>query len=382
MQVMGFDWENRKVLVTGASGFKGAWLSAALLRLGAKVYAVVRSKRNPLSAAEVFGLGEQLVEVTLDICDRQAVYDVMNSVQPDVVFHLAAKALVPVSIRDPHRTFDVNVMGTLNILEACRVLSVCNRLLVCSTDHVFGNVAPEQMPEHGFDEHSPVNYSGPYDTSKAAMELMVRCYHHTFGGKLPAIGITRCANVFGFGDTNERRLLPVLVRHALSKGVVPLNYGKTGRQFIHVTDAIAGYIRAASSLNAEAGSSEGVGQQLPDGRASFGPTFHFAIEAYAGTAEPFIRLEHLANQVADQFSVPVLKDAVWMDYSPNENRSQALNCSVTRKHLRWEARKPFLPAIRDLGRWYSAARSDELKDMIQADLSETIRALDIQTREA
>src|SRR5204862_125945 len=137
---------------TGASGFKGSWLCAALLRLGARVYGTVRNQRNPFSAFEVFGIDDQVVRVSTDVSDRQQVYDLLNSVEPDVIFHLAAKALVPVSLRDPRRTFEVNFMGTLNIIEACRKLKACTRLLVCSTDHVFGNVEPDELPDGGFDE--------------------------------------------------------------------------------------------------------------------------------------------------------------------------------------------------------------------------------------
>jgi CDP-glucose 4,6-dehydratase len=173
MNVMGFEWQDRKVLVTGASGFKGSWLCAALLELGARVYGTVRNQKNPDAAFEALGLDDRVVKVSADVSDRQAVYDMVNTVEPDVVFHLAAKALVPVALRDPRRALDVNIMGTLNLIEACRKLKVCTRLLVCSTDHVFGNVDPADLPERGFDERSRVSYGGPYDTSKAAMELMV-----------------------------------------------------------------------------------------------------------------------------------------------------------------------------------------------------------------
>src|SRR5437868_12342971 len=174
MKVNNFNWKGRKVLVTGASGFKGSWLCAALLRLGAEVYGTIRNIRNPLSAYRLLDLDKNVVKVSADISDRQQVYDLLNSVEPDVIFHLAAKALVPVSLRDPRRTFDVNIMGTLNFIEASRKLKVSNRLLVCSTDHVFGNVEPAELPRDengkivGFAEKDRVSYGGPYDTSKAA----------------------------------------------------------------------------------------------------------------------------------------------------------------------------------------------------------------------
>ena len=372
MKVLGFEWQGRKVLVTGASGFKGGWLCAALLQLGARVSGTVSNHRSPLSAFEVFGLDGRVNKLSVDISDRQQVYDQLNKAEPDVIFHLAAKALVPDGLRDPRRTFDVNIMGTLNIIEACRKLKVCNRLLICSTDHVFGHVKPEDLPPGGFVERARVSYGGPYDTSKAAMELMVRCYHYTYWSELPAIGITRCANVFGFGDTNHRRVIPFFIRSALNERVIPLKYRKNGRQFIHVTDAITGYLRAASSLG-EGGTHEKTGRPRPeDDRSPFTPTFHFTIEQYTGTAEPYITMEGLAQQVASLHSARV-DDSNCTDWAPNENKLQALNCQATREALWWKAKKSLPEALTDLGLWYQAEEDRaSLNQLLDKDLAEVI----------
>ncbi len=374
MNVMGFDWQGRKVLVTGASGFKGSWLCAALLRLGARVYGTVRNQRNPLAAFELLGVDDRVVKVSADISDRQQVYDLVNSVEPEVIFHLAAKALVPVSLRDPRRTFEVNFQGTLNIIQACRTLAVCKRLLICSTDHVFGNIEPEELPPSGFNERSRVSYGGPYDTSKAAMELMVRCYHYTYWPELPAIGITRCSNVFGFGDTNQRRVIPLFVRSAVYDRAVPLKFRYSGRQFIHITDAIAGYIRAASALD-EGGARAKFGKPRPDSRTPFTPSYHFTIEDYEGTPEPYIRMEALAKQVAGLFAATV-DDSNCIDYPPNENRVQALNCRATRDSLQWQVKKPFAKALAELGDWYQAETDrSRLMQLNDGDLGALIAAL-------
>ena len=371
MNINGFDWTNRKVLVTGASGFKGSWLCAALLRLGARVYGTIRNQRDPLSTWDIFSLDSAVANVSADISDRQEVYDMINSVEPDVIFHLAAKALVPVSLRDPRRTFDVNIMGTLNIIEACRKLQVCQRLLVCSTDHVFGNIEPHELPEGGFDETSRVSYGGPYDTSKAAMELMVRSYHYTYWHQLPAIGISRCANVFGFGDTNQRRVIPLFVRSALDKGFIPLRYRHSGRQFIHITDAVTGYIRAVTTLN-ECGREE-YSNSRPKSNRPFTPSFHFAIEDYLENSEPFIRMQALAKKVSEIFNVKI-DDSKCVDYPDNENRIQALNCTRTRNDLAWRTLKPLNDGISELGSWYNAAGdNDSLRKMINNDLDKVLQ---------
>ncbi len=345
-----FDWHNTKVLVTGASGFKGAWICAALVQMGAKVYGTVRNQQNPGSAYRMLGLEDRVVAVSVDVSDRQEVYDLVNSVEPDAIFHLAAKALVPVGLRDPRRTFDVNINGTLNLIEACRRLKVGSRMLVCSTDHVFGNVPQEDIPSGGFDERSRVSYGGPYDTSKAAMELLVRSYHFTFWSEVPAIGITRCANVFGFGDTNPRRVVPLFVSSAKEKKRIPLRFRKNGRQFIYVADCVTGYIRAMESLN-EGGGRAKIGLSRPDQRSPFTPTFHFSIEDYEKTRHPYIEMESLANLAASLFNAKV-DGSESIDYAANENRIQALNCAATRKALRWKPETTLREGLRKLGEWY------------------------------
>src|SRR5579859_8108191 len=118
--MLDLDWRGKKVLITGASGFKGAYLCAAAVELGARVYAMCRNHINPTSAFALLGLETAVTTVNADITDRQAVYDMINTIEPDLIIHLAAKALVRVGLRDPYRTLDVNIMGTLNLIEGCR----------------------------------------------------------------------------------------------------------------------------------------------------------------------------------------------------------------------------------------------------------------------
>jgi CDP-glucose 4,6-dehydratase len=368
MLVRSYDWKGRKVLVTGASGFKGSWLSATLIGLGAKVYGTTRNQRDPAAAFHILNLDREVVKVDADISDRQEVYDLVNTIEPDVVFHLAAKALVPVSLRDPRRTYEVNIIGTLNIIEACRRLGIVDRLMVCSTDHVFGDVSPDELPPSGFVETDRVSYGGPYDTSKAAMELLVRSHHKTYWHELPGIAITRCANVYGYGDTSQRRVIPLFVRSAVSARVIDLKYRQSGRQFLHVADAIRGYVLVASTMEGRPQK----GTAKPEPRTPFTPTFHFAIEDYGPPGEPFIRMEALARLVGSLLDARI-QDTNCVDYPPNENRVQALSCEKTRKTLSWEPMKKFEQTLRDLAEWYDAPSGPsqqlkagrELADVIQ-----------------
>jgi CDP-glucose 4,6-dehydratase len=323
-------------MVTGARGFKGAHLAAILKELGANVFGVVNSRAHPDSAYELLGLGGKIVEIHADISKRHEVFDVVNAIRPEVTFHLAAKALVPVCLRDPHRAFEVNLMGTVNLLEAYRELGIGGRLLITSTDHVFGPVSETEVP---FAEDSPLHHGAPYDTSKAVMEMAVRCYHGTFADALPRVCLTRSANAFGPGDTNQRRVLPHFIQSGLRTDVVPMTTRKNGRQFVHVTDVVSGYILAASWLG-----------QVP--RSHEVPTFHFAIEVYSGTDEPFVRIQDLARLVADLTHARVEEDEGCVDYMPNENPVQGLSCARAREQLGWRPFRGFEESLEELVEWY------------------------------
>lgn len=375
METLGFEWQGKKVLVTGASGFKGSWLCAVLSKLGAIVHGTTRQQANPVSAYSVLGLDDSIIKAHMDLSDRQDVYDRVNSFEPDVIFHLGAKALVPSSLRDPRRTFAVNIAGTINVIEACRRLGVCSRLLICSTDHVFGYIEPHELPKGGFKETDRVSYGGPYDTSKAAMELVVRSYHRTYWDEVPAIGITRCANVFGYGDINQRRVIPLFVTSALGSGSISLKYRQNGRQFIHVADAVAGYILAASSLD-EGGRSAKVKRDPPQGRKPFTPTYHFALEDYGNPAEPFIRMGVLAKKVGGLLSSKVEEAHDCVDYAKNENKIQALNCAETKRILAWEAKRSLDNGILQLAKWYKAGQTRAaLELLIKQDIEEIVNAI-------
>ena len=361
--VGGLDWQGKRVLVTGASGFKGAWLCEVLLSLGAEVTGIAGHVANPVSSFSLFGLDKKMTTMSADISVYQETADVLNAVDPDAIFHLAAKAQVPVALRDPKRTFSVNVMGTLNILEACRVLGVGGRLLVISTDHVFGNVEPEDLPDGGFKETAPVTFSGPYDTSKSAMELCVRSYHANYASELPAIGITRAANVFGFGDVATRRVIPRFLRSGFDKREIPLSCRENGRQFIDVADIVEGYIRASAALVHDADRVE---------------TFHFAIQKYPESTEGrnFVRMRELADLCKSLFDgAKVVETPDCQDWAPHENKQQALNCDATSGRLGWHPRTGLREGLLELKEWYDPRLESSRSTLINRKVDVVVKHL-------
>ncbi len=229
----------RSVLVTGAYGLLGGWLTRALLAAGAEVSVIHRDDR-PRSALALMGLESQLSIVHGDITDDGLVTRALNEYEVDTVFHLAAQTLVGTASRSPLGTFEANIKGTWVLLEACRQTAV-QRVVVASSDKAYG--------PHGdlpYREDHALQARYPYDVSKAATDLLARSYFHTWG--LP-VAVTRCANLYGGGDFNASRLVPEAVRAALA-GASPVirSDGSPERDFLYVEDAVAAYLDIAAAL--------------------------------------------------------------------------------------------------------------------------------------
>jgi CDP-glucose 4,6-dehydratase len=221
------------VLVTGAYGLLGSWLVRALLDAGAAV-TVLKRDEPALSSLSLMGLEARTTVVHGDICTDGLVARALAEYEIDSVFHLAAQTIVPTANRAPVSTFETNIRGTWQVLEACRTAGV-QRVLVASSDKAYGSHA--ELP---YREDFPLTPVFPYDVSKAATDLLARSYWHTWG--LP-VAVTRFANLFGGGDFNPSRLVPEAVRAALAgRAPVVRSDGSPERDFLYVEDAAAAYL--------------------------------------------------------------------------------------------------------------------------------------------
>ena len=194
------------VLVTGAHGLLGSWLTAALLDAGARVV-VIRRDEPAVTALELAGIAGRVDSVRGDVCEEGLIARALAEYEVDSVFHLAAQTLVGVANHSPRSTFETNVRGTWMLLEACRTHGV-RAVLVASSDKAYGPQA--RLP---YSEEQALGPRFPYDASKAAADLIARSYWHTFG--LP-VAVTRCANLYGGGDLNRSRLVPEAIGAALA----------------------------------------------------------------------------------------------------------------------------------------------------------------------
>lgn len=240
-------YSGKRVLVTGHTGFKGAWLSLWLRALGAKVTGLSLSPNTEPSLFEQLGLA-RLVDSRLgDVRDGKLVEDVMRDARPEFVFHLAAQPLVRLSYERPVETFATNVVGTANILEAARKTDSVRVCQVITTDKCYEN----RETGHAYREEDRLGGRDPYSSSKACAELVVSSYRESFFEGKASISSARAGNVIGGGDWALDRLIPDCVR-ALKMGQSPvIRNPRSVRPWQHVLEPLSGYLRLAELQRAE-----------------------------------------------------------------------------------------------------------------------------------
>ncbi len=231
----------RKVLVTGAHGLLGSWLTRRLVELGADL-TVLRLNPQPLSPLVLGSVEAQCEVVDGDLLDADLLERTVAGRSIDTIIHLAAQAIVGTANLSPRPTFEANVLGTWNVLEAARLGDVA-RVVVASSDKAYG--ASPVLP---YVETLPLEASHPYDASKAAADIISRSYWATFG--LP-VAVTRLANLYGGGDQNRSRLIPETVA-AIIDGRAPVirSDGSPERDFLYVEDAVDAYLAILDLLDA------------------------------------------------------------------------------------------------------------------------------------
>jgi len=238
-------YSGKRVLVTGHTGFKGAWLCEWLLGLGAEVHGLALAPLKP-SLFEELDLAKRVKHNIVDIRNGTMLTAKIGEIRPEIIFHLAAQALVRVSYREPVATFDTNAIGTANVLEAVRQLNLSCTVVVITTDKCYEN---DGRPR-SFKESDPLGGHDPYSASKAAAEIVVASYRDSFfsHGTDVALASARAGNVIGGGDWAEDRLVPDCIR-ALSAGKpVPVRNPVFTRPWQHVLEPLGGYLLLGAKL--------------------------------------------------------------------------------------------------------------------------------------
>ena len=233
-------WNGKNVFVTGCTGLLGSYLVKELIDQGANVTGLVRDQvpRSNLYQGSQF---EKMNVVQGALEDMQTIERALGEYEIDTVFHLAAQAIVGVANRHPVSTFEANILGTWNVLEACRRQPLIKRVIVASSDKAYGD--QEQLP---YDEEMPLNGKHPYDVSKSCADLISHTYYNTYG--LP-VCITRCGNLYGGGDLNFNRIIPQTIQLVL-EGKAPeiRSDGTFIRDYFYIEDAVKAYLLLAEKM--------------------------------------------------------------------------------------------------------------------------------------
>ncbi len=315
-------WRDRRVFVTGCTGLLGSWLTEALVRRGAEVVGLVRDL-VPASNLRSLSCWEKIDIVRGDVADYALLERALNEYEVDAVFHLAAQTIVGTANRCPLSTFESNVKGTWNLLEACRRVETVKRVVVASSDKAYGS--HEKLP---YDETAPLQGEHPYDVSKSCADLIARSYHLTYG--LP-VSVTRCGNLFGGGDLNWNRIVPGTIRSVL-RGEPPVirSDGTYIRDYFYVKDAVAAYLLLA--------------ERIP-GEGVSGEAFNFSNEIQVTVLE----LTRTILRLMDSELEPTV-----LGRAAGEIRHQYLKAAKAREILGWKPLFELEKALKETIEWYRA----------------------------
>ena len=324
-------WKGRRVLVTGHTGFKGSWLTRWLLERGADVAGLALAPETSPSLFSLLGLGERIEHHLVDVRDAEGVRRVLGGTRPEIVFHLAAQPLVRLSYREPKATWDVNVGGTVNLLEAVRLTGGVRACVVVTSDKCYEN--HEQV--WGYRECDPMGGHDPYSSSKGATELAVASWRRSFfqdpAGTL--LASARAGNVIGGGDWAADRLMVDFVRAIAQGEPLVLRNPAATRPWQHVLEPLSGYLRLAEALHGQAGHGYA-------GAWNFGPQ-----------DDSVVTVGQLARRLVDtwgQGEVVVARDPA----QPHEAGLLKLDCSKARAGLGWHGVWDFPETIRRTVEWY------------------------------
>jgi CDP-glucose 4,6-dehydratase len=317
------SWKNRNVLVTGSTGLLGSWMVDELINRGANVVCLIRDW-VPKSKLLGTDLVTRINIVRGELEDLQVLLRALNEYEIDSVFHLGAQTIVGTASRSPLSTFESNVRGTWNLLEACRICPrLVERVVVASSDKAYG--MHERLP---YTEEMPLEGRFPYDVSKSCADLISFSFFQTYG---TPVAITRCGNLFGGGDLNFNRLVPGTIRSALQdEAPIIRSDGKFVRDYFYVRDAVEAYLLLAEKMPEE---------------CLLGQAFNFGNETPLSVLELVNEILCLTNK---QWLVPKI-----LNEASREIPSQYLNCAKAREMLNWRPTYTLAQGLVETIEWYA-----------------------------
>ncbi len=334
-------WHGKRVLVTGHTGFKGAWMSFWLSNLGAEVSGFALAPSTKPDLFSLLDLPDLMRTSIGDVRSAEDLRRVALLARPQIIFHLAAQAIVREGLERPVETFATNVMGTVNILEVARTLADVQSVVIVTSDKCYRN----DNKAAGYREPDPLGGDDPYSSSKACAELVTASYRATFFAREScAIATARAGNVIGGGDWSKDRLVPDLVRSIVRRETLAIRNPHATRPWQHVLEPLAGYLSLAEHLASE-------------GR-SFAEAWNFG-----PTAAPTMTVAGLADALYQTWGeAPAW--AVDMKKQPPESALLSLDSEKATKRLEWASRLSPNQSIQWTVDWYKAWYAGQPADKI------------------
>lgn len=327
-------WRGRKVLLTGHTGFKGGWMTLWLGLMGAEVVGLSLEPPSDPSLFELASVADGITDIREDIRNLDLLSNAIHQHQPDIVIHMAAQSLVRPSYDNPVETFDTNIMGTVNLLEAVRQCDSVRAVLVVTSDKCYEN----REWHWGYRENDPMGGYDPYSSSKGCAELVCSAYRNSFyrhrAGHPIGLATARAGNVIGGGDWGKDRLVPDAMRSFLAEEPLIIRYPQAIRPWQHVMDPLAGYLRLVERLTEEPNAGEW------DCGWNFGPG--------AGSEQP---VRYLAERL-----VSLWGEGQSVQYPKHNHHHEAgflkLDSSQARTRLQWRPRIDLDGALNLTVEWF------------------------------
>ncbi len=339
-------YTGKRVLVTGHTGFKGSWLSAWLLELGANVVGFSLNIPTNPSNFEVLDLENKLKHIKGDIRDLGHLKQVFTDFSPEIVFHLAAQPITRLSYDKPQETFNTNLFGTVNVLECIRISKTVNAAVIITSDKCYQNV--EWI--WGYRENDRLGGDDPYSASKACAEIACHSYIKSFFSSQdsPRVSTARAGNVIGGGDWAKDRIVPDCVR-AFSKGEkAEIRSPSATRPWQHVLEPLSGYLWLGANL-------------LQDNERGTEESFNFGPLSDASKS-----VEGLIKEFTEMWGDGKWYESDKRNTGKKESNLLKLNCDKALYYLNWHAVLSFKETVKITAEWYKDFYNDTDKDMYDA----------------
>ena len=327
-------YNNKKILITGHTGFKGTWLTTWLLKLGANIVGISKDIPTNPSMFEELKLEKKIKHYQEDIRDLNKIIEIISNEQPEFLFHLAAQPIVSISYSNPIETISSNVMGTTNILEALKILNHKCTAIIITSDKAYDNV--EQI--WGYKENDKMGGKDIYSGSKGAAELIIKSYYHSFFKKEDCnikLAIGRAGNVIGGGDWAKDRIVVDCMEAWSKKQSVKIRSPKATRPWQHVLEPLSGYLNLGANLFND--------DSLHGEAFNFGPS-----------AEQNHTVKQLLKDLSQYWHFDNVSEAFTItdNISFHEAELLKLSCDKALFYFKWQANLEYKYTIKFTSEWY------------------------------